>query len=90
MNVFDLYNGLNERENLDRLQKIFTRYDLFKKTTRVAGDIVECRVFKGTGHIFWLKLQRIFVEHSIKKVIGFDTFSNFPKSILKYEKKRSK
>lgn len=89
MNVFNLYNKLIESENLDRLQKIFTRYELFKKTTRTPGDIVECGVFKGTGHIFWLKLLRIFDEHSMKKVIGFDTFSNFPKSILKYEKKEA-
>ena len=89
MNAFKLYNELIESENFDRLQKIFTRYDLFKKTTRVPGDIVECGVFKGTGHIFWLKLLRIFDEHSMKKVIGFDTFSNFPKSILKYEKKEA-
>ena len=89
MNAFKLYNELIESKNLDRLQKIFTRYDLFKKTIQTPGDIVECGVFKGTGQIFWLKLLRIFDEHSMKKVIGFDTFSNFPKSILKYEKKEA-
>ena len=89
MNAFKLYNELIESKNLDRLQKIFTRYDFYKKTINVPGDIVECGVFKGTGQIFWLKLLRIFDEYSMKKVIGFDTFSNFPKSILKYEKKEA-
>ena len=89
MNAFKLYNDLIESENFDRLQKIFTRYDFYKKTINVPGDIVECGVFKGTGQIFWLKLLRIFDEYSMKKVIGFDTFSNFPKSILKYEKKEA-
>ena len=89
MNAFKLYNELVESENFDRLQKIFTRYDLFNKTINVPGDIVECGVFKGTGQIFWLKLLRIFDEYSMKKVIGFDTFNNFPKSILKYEKKEA-
>ena len=55
MNAFKLYNELIESENFDRLQKIFTRYDLFNKTINVPGDIVECGVFKGTGQIFWLK-----------------------------------
>ncbi len=90
MSIFKAYNNLIEGNNLDRLQKIFTRYDLFKKTINTPGDIVECGVFKGTGQIFWLKLLRIYDEHSMKKVIGFDTFDSFPKSILKYEKKEAK
>ncbi len=90
MNIFKAYNDLIEGNNLDRLQKILTRYDLFKKTINIPGDIVECGVFKGTGQIFWLKLLRIYDEHSMKKVVGFDTFNDFPRSILKYEKKEAK
>ncbi len=89
MSAFKSYNDLIESNNLDRLQKIFTRYNFFNKTINVPGDIVECGVFKGTGQIFWLKLLRIYDEYSMKKVIGFDTFNYFPKSILKYEKKEA-
>lgn len=90
MNIFKAYNYLIESNDLGRLKKIFSRYELFKKSLNVPGDIVECGVFKGTGHIFWLKLLKIFDEHSIKKVIGFDTFENFSKSILDFEKKNAK
>ena len=90
MSIFKAYNDLIESNNLDRLQKIFTRYDFFKKTINVPGDIVECGVFKGTGQIYWLKLLRIYDEYSMKKVVGFDTFQSFTKSILKYEKKQAK
>jgi Macrocin-O-methyltransferase (TylF) len=90
MNIFNAYNYLIESNDLGRLKKIFSRYELFKKSLNVPGDIVECGVFKGTGHIFWLKLLKIFDEHSIKKVIGFDTFENFSKSILDFEKKNAK
>ena len=90
MNIFKAYNYLIESNYLGRLKKIFSRYELFKKSLNVPGDIVECGVFKGTGHIFWLKLLKIFDEHSIKKVIGFDTFENFSKSILDFEKKNAK
>ena len=86
MNIFKAYNFLIESEDTGRLKKIFARYELFKKTLTVPGDIVECGVFKGTGHIFWLKLLKIFDEHSIKSVIGFDTCENFSDSILEYEK----
>ena len=90
MNIFEAYNFLIESEDTGRLKKIFARYELFKKTISIPGDIVECGVFKGTGHIYWLKLLRIFDEHSIKKVIGFDSFENFTDSILEYEKKEQK
>tara|TARA_A100001015_G_scaffold245728_1_gene281794 strand:+ start:2787 stop:3443 length:657 start_codon:yes stop_codon:yes gene_type:complete len=90
MNIFKAYNYLIESEDTGRLKKIFARYELFKKTLLVPGDIIECGVFKGTGHIFWLKLLKIFDEHSIKKVVGFDTFANFADSILEYEKKNAK
>ena len=90
MNIFEAYNFLVESEDTGRLKKIFARYELFKKTISIPGDIVECGVFKGTGHIYWLKLLKIFDEHSIKKVIGFDSFENFTDTILEYEKKEQK
>ena len=90
MNIFKAYNFLIESEDTGRLKKIFARYELFKKTISVPGDIIECGVFKGTGHIYWLKLLKIFDEHSIKKVVGFDTFQNFSNSILEYEKKSAR
>ena len=49
-----------------------------KKSLKVPGDIVECGVFKGVGLMYWLKLLKIFVYGEDKRVIGFDTFQNFP------------
>lgn len=90
MNIFEAYNYLIESDDIERLKKIIVRYELFKKSLKIPGDIIECGVFKGTGHIFWLKLLEIFDHNSLKKVIGFDTFSSFPKSTLKFEKKEAK
>jgi hypothetical protein len=85
--IFKAYNLLIESDNTDRIEKILIRYELYKKTINVAGDIFECGVFKGTSLIFWLKLLNIFEPTSLKKVIGFDTFGDFPNSTLKFEKK---
>ena len=90
MNIFEAYNHIIESEDVERLKKIIVRYELFKKSLKIPGDIIECGVFKGTGHIFWLKLLSIFDHNSLKKVIGFDTFSSFPKSTLNFEKKEAK
>ena len=88
--IFDAYNYLVESNDIERLKKIFVRYELFKLSSKVPGDIIECGVFKGTGHIFWLKMLEIFDPNSNKKVIGFDTFAKFTKSTLKFEKKTAK
>jgi hypothetical protein len=81
------YNELFLSEDITRLSKIFSRYDLFKSTIKVPGDIVECGVFKGVSFVFWLKCLKIFAPNSSKKVIGFDMFSKFPKTSLnKFEK----
>lgn len=90
IDIFKAYNLLIESDNIDRIEKILIRYELYKKTINVAGDIFECGVFKGTSLIFWLKLLNIFEPTSLKKVIGFDTFGDFPKSTLKFEKKSVK
>ena len=85
--TWDIYNKFLVSEDISRLRKILIRYDLFRKTLNVPGDIVECGVFKGVGLFQWLKLLEIYSSNSNKRVIGFDMFTNFPKNIEDYEKK---
>lgn len=80
------YNGLLLSPDVDRIRKLIVRYELFKKSLSVPGDIVECGVFKGVGFMYWLKLLSIFLPASTKKVIGFDTFGSFADSLLPYER----
>ena len=84
--TWDIYNKFLVSEDISRLRKILIRYDLFRKTLNVPGDIVECGVFKGVGLFQWLKLLEIYSSNSNKRVIGFDMFTNFPKNIEDYEK----
>jgi len=88
--IFEAYNYLIESDDTERLKKIIIRNHLYQLSKNIPGDIIECGVFKGTGLIFWLKLLKIFDSQSLKKVIGFDTFADFPKSTLEYEKKSVK
>lgn len=90
IDIFKAYNNLIESDDTDRIEKILVRYELYKKTLNIPGDIFECGVFKGTSLIFWLKLLNIFEPTSFKKVVGFDTFGDFPSSTLKFEKKSVK
>ena len=62
------------------LTNFLAKYELFKKTLDVPGSIVECGVLFGGGLMAFAQFSAIF-EHTnfMRKIIGFDTFSGFPK-----------
>ena len=84
---WDSYNQLLLYGEPGRLSKIFARYELYKKTIDLPGDIVEGGVFKGSGVLFWAKLIAIFNSSSARKVVGFDTFEGFLDQNLDFETK---
>ena len=58
----------------DRIQKILSKYELFKMIKNIPGDIVECGVHKGSGIYLYAKLLKLFKPHSLTRVLGFDFF----------------
>lgn len=76
-NPQSLYDSFNEfiiSEDKRVFNKLIARTLLYDKVKDIAGDIVECGVFKGTGLLTFLKLKRLFNPNSYKKIIGFDFF----------------
>ena len=59
------------------------------KIPKDSGDIIECGVFKGTGHLFWLKLLDILIIIQLKSldlillVVSQKVFCNLKKKRLK-------
>ena len=88
--LWDSYNTLLLSPDIDRIRKLLVRYELFKMSLKIPGDIVECGVFKGAGWMYWLKLLNIYEPGGQKRVIGFDTFSAFSESLLDYERDSAK
>ena len=84
-NQYQIYDQFLKDTNIDRLQKILSRYELFKKIINVPGDICECGVFKGAGIFTWIKLLKLFKPNNSFKVIGFDFFENKSKPKFKYK-----
>lgn len=76
--IWDAYNLLLLGPDVDRLRKLFTRYELFRMSLDIPGDIVECGVLKGSSLMLFLKLLHIHAYGSSKRVIGFDMFTTFP------------
>ena len=78
-NQNQIYDQFLKNTNVDRLQKILTRYELFKKIMNVPGDICECGVFKGISSIRFAAF-RDFFNNSSNKLILFDIFGKFPEA----------
>jgi len=78
--------------NLERLQSFslytprqdltnfLVRYEIFKRALEVQGSIIECGVLRGAGLMAWAQFSTIFEPTNYQRlVVGFDTFSGFPK-----------
>ena len=81
-----LYDDFLSNCGHDRIQKIISKYELFKLTLNTPGDIVECGVHKGSGIYLFSKLVKIFKPHTSTKILGFDFFESSRKTKNKFKK----
>ena len=87
--IWDAYNTLFLSADIERVRKLLVRYEMFRRTLELPGDIIECGVFKGTGLFQWLKFLAIFDPDSKKRVVGFDLFEDFAETLQGWEKKEA-
>lgn len=73
--VYKSFNDFIFSNDLKLIGKLLHRFDFFKQTMHLPGDIVEIGVFKGSGIATFSKFVEIFCPNSNKKIIGFDIFS---------------
>ena len=90
MNIWDIENNFYLKSNVSRLNKTLCQYELFKETSNIPGDIIECGVFKGISLIRFLTFRDLLIKKVKKKVIGFDVFGKFPKQKIKEDQKFAK
>jgi hypothetical protein len=74
MRNFTLYTPRQDMTNF------LIRHEIFKRVVNVQGSIVECGVLHGGGLMAWAQFSAIYepTNHQ-RRIIGFDTFSGFPK-----------
>lgn len=87
---FEYENNFYLSCGAERLAKVFSHYELFKKSLSVPGDLFECGVFKGASLSRWIKLREILSNKNEKKIIGFDTFGEFPETTFSKDIKNRK
>ncbi|MCX5816466.1 MAG: class I SAM-dependent methyltransferase [Proteobacteria bacterium] len=86
--AFEYENGFYLTSSVDRISKFATHMDLFRKVSHLAGDIVECGVFKGVSLSRWIKFRALFNNPFSKKIIAFDVFGEFPEAGYDLDKKK--
>ena len=78
--AFEYENNFYQSCDITRISKILAHYELFKKGIDVAGEIVECGVFKGASFVRFATFRELFANPFSKKIIVFDIFGKFPET----------
>lgn len=84
---FEFENNFYLSCDSTRIGKMIAHYELYKMTMSVPGAIVECGVFKGVSLSRFSMFREIFGNSYSKKIIGFDTFDQFPETSFAADKK---
>jgi len=83
-NFFTIENDFYRFVPFSRIEKFILQMELFKKTSKVKGDIIEFGVYKGNSLIRLISFNKIFNKK--KKIFGFDVFQKFPDGNYKKDK----
>ena len=67
MNKWLYENLFYQTSDKTRIQKIIDHYEIYKKISKLKGDIVECGVFKGVSLIRFLTFREIDKSSKTKK-----------------------
>jgi len=78
--VIDRLSNFPKYVTRQSLTNFLAKYEIYKKIKNLNGSIVECGVLFGGGLMSFAHFSSIFEPvNYTRKIIGFDTFSGFPK-----------
>lgn len=72
-----------------RIAKALAHFKLLETTVDIDGAIIECGVFKGASFSRFAMFRKL-LNLGQKKLIGFDTFTNFPETKFEADKELRK
>ena len=62
-----------------KLTRLLSLYEIFKKILLIKGSIVECGVYRGFSLMAWANMSAILEPTNLtRRIYGFDTFEGFP------------
>jgi len=64
-----------------RLSRLLSLYEIFKRILPIKGSIVECGVYRGFSLMAWANMSAVLEPNNLtRRIYGFDTFGGFPGS----------
>lgn len=75
---FEYENGFYATAHPSRFSKWLSHLEFFKQTATIRGEILELGIFKGNSFFRWIKFRDLLENTNSRKIIGFDTFGDFP------------
>jgi dTDP-6-deoxy-L-hexose 3-O-methyltransferase len=85
--TWDYENGFYLTSPSSRLAKAITHWEIYKKIVGLPGDVLEFGVYKGTSLIRFATYREMLESQYSRKIIGFDTFGQFPLTDLEEDNK---
>jgi hypothetical protein len=82
------YNDFHYTGTERQFRRIVSHYELYRTARDVPGEIVECGVFKGASLLRFAMFREMFGDTDAKRLIGFDTFGEFPVPEYEPDKER--
>ncbi|MBI4687076.1 MAG: class I SAM-dependent methyltransferase [Nitrospirae bacterium] len=62
-----------------KLTRLLSQYEIFKKILSIKGSIVECGVYRGASLMSWANMSAVLEPANLtRRIYGFDTFGGFP------------
>jgi len=62
-----------------RLTRLLSLYEIFKRTLPIKGSVIECGVYRGFGIMAWANMSAVLEPANLtRRIYGFDTFEGFP------------
>lgn len=83
---FEYENGFYLTAPVARFSKFVSHLDFFRQTLDIAGDVVECGVFKGASLSRFIKFRSLLSNCWSKRIIAFDIFGEFPEATFEADK----
>lgn len=85
--TFEYENNFYLSCKITRISKILAHWELYKMVSELPGAMVECGVFKGVSLTRFAAFRDLIGNSYSKKIIGFDTFGDFPETDFSEDKK---
>jgi hypothetical protein len=76
--VWDYENGFNIFASPERMNKVLAHYEIYKKITKLPGDIWELGVYKAASLLRFATFRNALEESQERLIVGFDAFGKFP------------